>query len=182
MEHAALHAGILLGLLLAVAGPLAGFWFVPGASSVGATPAGSKAAEGLVASLRCWTARGAVLAACAIGIDFFVQVAELQGLSIFGGLDLPLAGRFVSTTTVGRLGLAGSGLLLGAAAMAQWGGRQGWRFAAVFSCGGARSLEHGKSRGGPAGGARGSGLLADSAPRRRRGLDGNAAAPFWPDG
>ena len=102
MEHSALHAAQLLGLILAVAGPFLVLFIL--------RPTGGRMEwEGGVAR---WTMLGALIAAGGGALDFFVQVAEIESQTIFGGVDLATVHRFATTTTVGQLGLARIGVLL----------------------------------------------------------------------
>jgi len=110
MEHSALHAAILLGLIVAFGGPLA-TWLLP-----------SVCAE-RIARLTAW---GAFCAAGGTLLDLGVQVAEVEGRTIFGGIDLRVLREFATTTTVGQLALARTGALLLAGAAARWCPRRPW--------------------------------------------------------
>lgn len=101
MEHSALHAAQLLGLILAVAGP---FLLV----CLLRSPRRPEWESGIAR----WTSIGALIAAGAGFADFFVQVAEIQIKTVFGGVDLATLQRFLTTTTVGQLGVMRVGLLL----------------------------------------------------------------------
>lgn len=95
MEHAALHGLLLVGLILSLGGPLAAALL----RNAGAPPL-------LFARIARVTALGALAAALATALDLGVQVAEVQGLTIFAGVDFSMFGRFATETTVGRLALA----------------------------------------------------------------------------
>ncbi|MGB8169059.1 MAG: CopD family protein, partial [Chthoniobacteraceae bacterium] len=100
MEHAALHGVILVGLILALGGPLAA-----------ALLRSSDAPLALFTRIARVTALGALAAALATFLDFGVQVAEVQGQTIFAGSDFSTLMRFATATTVGRLDLARAALL-----------------------------------------------------------------------
>ena len=108
MEHAALHALLLVGLILGLGGPLAAALLHRAGASASLFPK--------IARL---TAVGALLAAGATVIDLGVQVAEVQGQTVFVGIDLELFRRLVVETTVGHLAILRAGLLLCTAALAR---------------------------------------------------------------
>src|SRR6202000_474270 len=58
--------------------------------------------------------------------DFFVQAAEIENQTVFGGVDLSLVLRFVRVTTVGHLDLTRGILLLLTAAAVRLPGRWKW--------------------------------------------------------
>ncbi len=104
MEHSALHAAILLGLILAFGGPLA-MWLLP------------PQAASRIARVTAW---GAFVAAGGTLFDLAVQVAEVEGRTIFGGVHPATVWEFTFATNVGRLTLARAGALLLAGALAKW--------------------------------------------------------------
>jgi putative copper resistance protein D len=114
MEHSALHALILIGLILSLGGPLAVLLL-----------RGADASTDLLDTVARTTALGALAAAVGTLLDVGVQVAEVQGLTVFAGTDIELLGRFLSATTVGHLALARTGALLLAAALV-WPARRSW--------------------------------------------------------
>ncbi len=116
MEHAALHGLILVGLILALGGPLAAALLGAGA-----------APPGLLARIARTTALGAAVAAAGTLLDLVVQVAEVQGRTVFAGLDLEMLTRFATATTVGRLCLARAAMLALAAGFA----RRSWKVTGV---------------------------------------------------
>jgi putative copper export protein len=59
----------------------------------------------LLESIARWTFWGACSAAVAAFLNLFVDVAELNGRTVFGGVDLQQVWRFATTTTVGQLSL-----------------------------------------------------------------------------
>lgn len=130
MEHSALHALQLVGLLFALGGPLLGLLFLPATSD----PTVSLGRMIERSAVR-WTARGALLAAAAALLDLFVQTGELRGVTIFGGIDFALTLEFATSTTVGRLALARIGLLA-LTALAASRNRQGrWLISGLLALG-----------------------------------------------
>jgi putative copper resistance protein D len=102
MEHSALHAAQLLGVIMTVAGP---FVVLVLLGRGGCRPQWEK-------TIARWTSIGALVAAFGTFADFFVQVAEIQIKTILGGVDLATVYRYVTTTLVGQLGLYRLGVLL----------------------------------------------------------------------
>ncbi len=120
MEHAALHALLLVGLMLSLGGPLAAVLL-----HLAGAPAG------IIPRVARLTTRGALLAAAATVIDLGVQVAEVQGQTVFAGVSFELLRHFVAETTVGHLALARAGCLLLAALLA----RRSLTFAGIAALG-----------------------------------------------
>jgi putative copper resistance protein D len=120
MEHSALHATQLIGVLLVLAAPLLALLVLLPARRVAAL---TSASGDLSDALLQRTARAAVWAALigavACFLNLLVQVAEFEGVTVFAGTSRDLLWRFASATTVGRLA-ALRGLLLLAAAGASW--------------------------------------------------------------
>jgi putative copper export protein len=114
MEHSALHALLLTGIVVVLGGVLAQWWLF--------RTAASRTSERLVFA-------GALAAALATGLDFFVQAAEIENLTIFGGVDLGLVWRFATITTVGHLDLVRGGLLVLAALAVRSRLPYGWKWA-----------------------------------------------------
>src|ERR1700677_743511 len=136
MEHAALHALLFTGLIVALGGPVAVLWlFVPSSRGFGNDVERGAMLESLMKSAARWTACGALAAASAIFIDFFVAVAEFNGETVFGGADLSEVVRFATQTTVGQLSLTGMGLLLLTALVAWLPGRFRWWLMAALASG-----------------------------------------------
>jgi len=120
MEHALLHALLLTGLLVAFGGPVAMLWlYAPSARLLGNDAGRDALLDALTRSVTRWTVYGALAAAFATFVDFFVSVAELHGETVFGGADLSEVVRFVTQTTVGLLSLACLAFLL-LTALATW--------------------------------------------------------------
>lgn len=137
MEHAALHALLLTGLVMALGGPVAVLWlFGPSARLFGNDAERTAVLESLQANVARWTACGALAAAFATLVDFFVAIAELNGRTVFGGADISEVWRFASHTVVGNLCLARLGLLLLTALASRLGGLPGsmrWWLVAVLA-------------------------------------------------
>ncbi|MBI1178516.1 hypothetical protein GC207_13865 [bacterium] len=127
MEHSTLHAAQLLGLILAVAGPFLMTCLLP------ARARGSQWETGIAR----WTMIGALIAALAGFADFFVQVAEIQIKTIFGGVKLATLYRYLTTTSVGHLGLARVGMLLLTAGAARLRIRGRWWLTGLLALGSA---------------------------------------------
>ncbi|HWB61848.1 MAG TPA: CopD family protein [Chthoniobacteraceae bacterium] len=127
MEHAALHALLYIGLIVAMGGPVAMLWlFAPSARLAENATQRDVLLRSLETSVTRWTVCGALAAAFAMFADFFVAVAELNGRTIFGGADLSEVQRFAFHTTVGRLGAATLALLLLTAGAALLRGTWRW--------------------------------------------------------
>jgi putative copper export protein len=139
MEHAALHAILLTGLLMALGGPVAALWlFFPSSRVLSNEGGGSGMLELVLKSVTRWTMWGALAASLATFIDFFVDVAELKGQTVFGGADISEVIRFATQTTVGQLSLACLGLLLLVALVSRLGGALGkgrWWLAGALAWG-----------------------------------------------
>ncbi|MCX8071556.1 MAG: CopD family protein [Candidatus Binatia bacterium] len=104
MEHSLLHGLQLLGLIV-VGGT---FWFLLLAFLAGITSERREAVD-----LAClWGRRASWTAGLAALADLFVQVAEVKGRTVFGGVDPTLVASFVASTTVGQMGFARAILLL----------------------------------------------------------------------
>src|ERR1700691_4381098 len=142
MEHATLHALLLTGLIVALGGTGAVLWLcVPSARLIGDEAARDAMLESVLASATRWTIAGALAAAFATFVDFFVAVAELKGQTVFGGAELSEVVRFALHTTVGQLCLARLGLLLLTAVAVSLPGKSRWwlvgalAFGAIYATG-----------------------------------------------
>ena len=127
MEHSVLHALELIGLILA----LGGVFFVLGL----ARPAGrvsdldgshDELSRALEASASRWVFRGALIGAMATFLNLFVEVAEVQGKTVFGSLEPGLWMQFAIHTRVGQLSLARIVLLLLTAGATRLSARRKW--------------------------------------------------------
>jgi len=133
MEHALLHALLLSGLVLALGGPVAMLWlFFPSSRVLENDPGRGAFMDALTRNVTRWTAWGALAAAFATFVDFFVSVAELHGETVFGGADLSEVVRYATQTIVGQISLAclGSLLLTALAVWLPWR-RRWWLVAAL---------------------------------------------------
>lgn len=127
MEHATLHALQLVGLLLALGGPLLVLGLLrPACRTVGPGIAQARFAAALEQNVARWVRYGALAAALAALGDCFIQSAELEGKTLFNGVSLALVARFATHTIVGQLGLARAGTLLLAALTMR--GTKPWRW------------------------------------------------------
>lgn len=112
MEHSALHAFELMGQILALGGvflvlglirPAIRFLRKRGELNSFSNANGDAFLEQSAAR---WTFYGIVIASAATFLTFFVDVAEIQGQTVFGGIDPERLLRFATGTIVGRLKLA----------------------------------------------------------------------------
>src|SRR6185503_964781 len=107
MEHSALHALELIGLVIALGGVFLILAIVhPAQRKLGADAHNDALARALSGSAATWMFRGALLAAVATVLNLFVQVAEVHAKTVFNGVNLGLAAQFATQTTVGQLTLA----------------------------------------------------------------------------
>jgi putative copper resistance protein D len=134
MEHAALHALQLIGLILALGGPLLVLILLRPAAR--AHPVDAGFLQQLTSCHAEWVVRGALVAAAAVVLDLFVLTAEVEGRTVFGGVDPQLVFVFVTQTTVGRLALARVGFLVLGAAVMRWATPARW-WLAMLCCFGA---------------------------------------------
>lgn len=113
MEHSALHALLLTGLIATLGGALAMLWTIlPAARALGPDADRSRMVGDLGSCVAKWVFRAALAAAMASVLDLFVEVAELQGQTVFGGVNIDLVTRFATQTGVGQLALLRIGILL----------------------------------------------------------------------
>jgi putative copper resistance protein D len=120
MEHSALHATQLIGLLLALAAPLLALLVLLPARRVAAlTSASGDLSDALLRRTARTAVWAALIGAVACFLNLLVQVAEFEGVTVFAGTSRDLLWRFASATTVGRLASL-RGLLLLLAAVASW--------------------------------------------------------------
>src|SRR5260221_10025464 len=123
MEHSTLHAFLLIGLILSLGGPLAAMLL-----------RGPTAPPIFFEKAARATAGGALLAALATLADLAVQVAEVEGRTVFGGVELETVVRFAIGTTVGRLCLARAAALVLTAALA-WRASRRWTLVGLAAFG-----------------------------------------------
>lgn len=138
MEHSALHAIQLIGIVLALGGPVLVLGLIwPVARKSGLDPGQDFFRRELETSAERWAWRGAWLVVFGALVDlFFVQVAEIQGRTIFGGVDFMMALRFATQTDVGQLALLRIAALVLAALSILLPGRAKWLLVALFSLAG----------------------------------------------
>jgi len=136
MEHSALHALLLTGLIVALGGPIAMLWLLlPTARTFGIDAERDQFIGAMLRSAARWVSYGALGAMVATFIDFIVQVAEFKNQTVFGGADISTVIRFATHTTVGQLCLARAGLLLLTAGAARLPGRRHWWLVAALAWG-----------------------------------------------
>ena len=118
MEHSALHAAQLLGLLLVLAAPLLALVvLLPARRAAALTSASGRMSDRLLRRTARAATWAALVGAAACFLNLVVQVAEFEGVTVLAGTDSDLLRRFASATTVGRLAsLRGFVLLVAAAA------------------------------------------------------------------
>ena len=133
MEHAALHALQLIGLIAALGGPI--FVLALLQPVARALPVEAAFLRRLQACQRRWVVRGAVIAAVAALCDLFVQTAEVEGRTVFGGVAFAQVLRFATLTTVGNLVLLRIGLLIITALLAAKATRATWGLVALSASG-----------------------------------------------
>src|SRR5579863_9387770 len=127
MEHSALHALEIIGLIIA----LGGVFFVlgvlqPAGRKLGAGDAAEDLKRTFFDGAAKWVWRGALLAAAATFLGMFVDVAEAKGKTVFNGIDFSLVWEFAAHTRVGRLAVARMLVLLLMAAAARLPGNFKW--------------------------------------------------------
>lgn len=118
MEHSLLHGLQICGLIFALGGVLFRILVLKPILRERAKAGG----EELCAAVAKWTAIAAAVGALAGGADLFVQCAELEGRTIFGGVNGEVLKEYLFETTVGRIALS-KALLLSLAALLAWKNR-----------------------------------------------------------
>jgi putative copper export protein len=130
MEHSLLHALQLAGMITALGGTVFVLVFLFAAQNKG------RFAEKQISSwetiTKHWSFWAAVLAGLGALTDLFVQVAEVHGTTIYGGVQIAEVGRFVSGTYVGRTGLIKALLLFAFALCLKGKWKWQWPLAAVL--------------------------------------------------
>ncbi|HEV8543448.1 MAG TPA: CopD family protein [Verrucomicrobiae bacterium] len=132
MEHSLLHGLQLCGLIFALGGAFFRLLvFAPVARAL--SPAeGRSLSDELDPILRRWAVRAALAGGLAAAIDIFVQVAEIQGKTVYGPVDFPMVWRYLTLTTVGRLATARMLLLLVMAAILGWSMPGQWQIGTLL--------------------------------------------------
>jgi putative copper export protein len=124
MEHSLLHAFLLTGLMVVLEGVFAQWWLIrPAARTVGLSWA-----EASPPTMERLVFFGALAGALATGIDLFVETAEIEGSTIFGGVDMQVVWRFATGTTVGNLDVTRGVLFLLAAGAIRLPLARGWKW------------------------------------------------------
>jgi hypothetical protein len=96
MEHSLLHGLQICGIVFALGGVFfRGLVFVPARDNTLTNNASSGD------WIECWIARGALAAALAALGDVFVQMAEIDGRTVFTGVGWGTMRQFLMATTVG---------------------------------------------------------------------------------
>jgi putative copper export protein len=131
MEHSLLHGLLLCGLTVAMGGVLAVWWLILPAARRRQVPPNPK----LLASVERLVSIGALGAALATIGDFFVQGAEIENETVFGGVDLGLVWRFITVTTVGQIDSMRCILLLLTAAAVRIRGIWKWGLTGLLASG-----------------------------------------------
>jgi putative copper export protein len=127
VEHSLLHALQLAGTVVAAGGALLMVVFVlPVQKGLDVTAKLTPLTGQLSSSASRWVSVGAALAATGAVLNLFVDVAELDGRTILGGVKFTTVWRFAATTTVGHLSMIRVGMLLLTAAFARVPGRMKW--------------------------------------------------------
>jgi putative copper resistance protein D len=138
MEHSILHALQLSGAVVALGGSILmlGFFFpaLRTADSAQNVPA---FATRLSQTCARWSMWGAVAAAVAAFVNLFVDVAEIEGRTIFGGVNPATVWRFATVTVVGKLSLLRLASLIFTAAATRFPGRLKWGLVLFGSLGAA---------------------------------------------
>ena len=120
MEHSALHAAQLLGVLVVLAAPLLALLvLLPARRTAALTSASGRVSDDLLRRTARTAAWAGAIGAVACFLNLVVQVAEFEGVTILAGTDRELLWRFASATTVGRLASL-RGVLMLVAAAASW--------------------------------------------------------------
>lgn len=136
MEHSLLRALQLAGLIVALGGPVFILGLLnPACRRLGPEPARETLAGALADGVARWVAAGALTAGLATFLDLFVQAAESQGKTPFGGVELALVGRFATGTIFGQLALMRIACLVLAAAATQLRGPRRWGVIALLGAG-----------------------------------------------
>jgi putative copper resistance protein D len=132
VEYVTLHVLQMVCILLTLGGPIFVLAFLlPAACRVHAV---AHVVPWIMALEECvarWVTRGALVGAVATLADYFVQVADAEGVTIVTGASLGAVWRFVTMTVVGRLGAGRMIALLCAALVMRVPGRARWGLGAL---------------------------------------------------
>src|SRR3954470_22949615 len=132
MEHSLLHGLQLCGLIFALGGVFFRLLvFSPVLRSL--DDAGTRELiDELEPTLRRWIVRAAWAGGLAAAIDIFVQVAEIQGKTVYGPVDFPMVWRYLTLTTVGRVAAARMLLIFAMAVLLRRSMAGQWMIAAAL--------------------------------------------------
>ena len=132
MEHSLLHALQLCGIVVALGGSILmlGLFF-PAFRTFNQEGQPPAFAGQLNASVERWFFWGACVGVVAAILNLCVDVAEIQGRTIFGGVSAAMVWRFATITTVGHLSLLRLGALILTAGAMLVKGRWKWRLGLV---------------------------------------------------
>jgi putative copper resistance protein D len=134
VEHSLLHALQLLGTVVGLGGSTLMVAFVfPALRAKHLDQSAPRFAGQLNTSVAQWIFRGALVAAFAVIFGFFVDAAELDGRTVFGGVNPGLVWRFATMTTVGQLSLLRLAALVFTAAATRLPGNRKWGLVLVSS-------------------------------------------------
>ena len=127
MEHSFLHALEMTGLVVA----LGGVFFImglvrPARRALGSDPTTEGLAEVFCTISARWICRGALIASLAALLNILVDVGEVQGKTVYNGIDPSLVWEFSAHTTVGELSLAKVAALLALMLVALLPGNWKW--------------------------------------------------------
>ncbi len=100
MEHSLLHGLQICGLIFALGGVL--FQLLVLGPALRKHPDHPRARE-LQEMAKLWVFRAALAATLGVFIDLFVQVAEINGKTIYGGVSIGTVFRYLHATTVGNI-------------------------------------------------------------------------------
>jgi putative copper resistance protein D len=111
MEHSLLHGLQFCGLIFALGGVL--FQLLVLGPALRGQPADARAVE-LRAITNRWIFRAALAATGGVFFDLFVQVAEINNKTIYGGMRIATVFRYLHATTIGNIAAIKLVLLLAA--------------------------------------------------------------------
>jgi putative copper export protein len=138
MEHSALHAIQLTGILIALGGPFLVLALMrPVCRALGPDESRDTLARDISTSVARWVFCGALVAGLGTLADLIVQVAEVRGQTVLAGVPPALVVLFSTYTVVGKLCLARAGFLLLAAGAARLTSRHKWWLVAALALGAA---------------------------------------------
>ena len=129
MEHSLLHALQLAGIITALGGTFFVLFFLHPARRDPPLAMLAGEWERISASWSFWAAS---LGALGTIIDIFVQVAEIRGATIYGGVNPEDIFKFATGTVVGQIACAKAMFLICLAGSLKWNGKFRWVCALVL--------------------------------------------------